>query len=227
MHRWCNGAACETAPQASAPSAGRLSYLRSHKTEPNQFLLATIAFTPKLAERMKHARMSSDASATANYADQSNVSHGNQYLLLGDAYAFFDPVFSSGVFLAMQNTFDAVDVIEAGLQKSPRAAKAALRRFDRHMRRGLREFSGFNYRMMNPTMSELFMAPRNVLRVKEGLLAVLAGDIFRNRAIWPSVYGFKTVYYFDSMFHPRRTRAALRVKANHLHEAKMASAALP
>lgn len=203
------------------------SYLRSRKTELNQFLLDTIALSPKLAERMKYARPCSDVSATGNYAYQSSVSHGQQYLLLGDAYAFVDPVFSSGVFLAMQSAFEAVDVIETRLQKSPRAAKAALRRFDRHMRRGPREFSWFIYRMTNPTMRELFMAPRNVLRVKEGLLAVLAGDIFRNRAIWPSVYVFKTIYYLDSMFHPRRTCAALRARANHLHEAEAASAAPP
>ncbi|MEP6557645.1 MAG: hypothetical protein ABJB17_04130 [Burkholderiales bacterium] len=186
-----------------------------------------IALTPNLAKRIKHARMSSDGNATANYADQSSVSHGNQYMLLGDAYAFVDQVFSSGVFLAMQNAFEAVDVIEARLQKSPREAKAALRRFNCHMRRRPRELSWFNYRRTNPTTRELFIAPRSMLRVKEGLLAVLAGDIFRNRAIWPSTCGFKTIYYFDSMFHPRRTRPALRARANHLHEAKMPSAALP
>ncbi len=203
------------------------SYLRSRKTDLNRFLLDTIALSPKLAERMRHARLCSNVSATGNYAYQSSVSHGDQYLLLGDAYAFVDPVFSSGVFLAMQSAFEAVGVVEARLQKSPRAARAALRRFDRHMRRGPREFSWFIYRMTNPTMRELFMAPRNVLRVKEGLLAVLAGDIFRNRAIWPSVYAFKTIYYLDSMLHPHRTYAALRARANHLSDAEAVSAVPP
>ena len=95
------------------------------------------------------------------------------------------------------------------------------------MRRGPREFSWFIYRMTNPTMRELFMAPRNVLRVKEALLAVLAGDIFSNRAIWPSVYIFKSIYYLDSLFHPRRTLAALRARTRHLLDAEPAPAAPP
>ena len=203
------------------------SYLRSRETGLELFLLDTIALSPKLAERMRNARLCSEVSATGNYAYQSSVSHGTQYLLLGDAYAFVDPVFSSGVFLAMQSAFEAVPVIESRLHGPPRAAKAALRRFDRHMRRGPREFSWFIYRMTNPAMRELFMAPRNVLRVKEALLAVLAGDIFRNRAIWPSVYVFKTIYYLDSLFHPRRTRAAMRARAHHLRTADPASATPP
>ncbi len=55
------------------------------------------------------------------------------------------------------------------------------------MRHGPREFSWFIYRMTNPTMRDLFMSPRNVLRVKEALLSVLAGDIFGKTPIWRSL----------------------------------------
>ena len=203
------------------------AYLQSRQTDLGQFLLDTIALCPQLAARMQHAKLCSDVGATGNYAYQSSVSHGERYLLLGDAYAFVDPVFSSGVFLAMQSAFESVAVIESWLQGSPRAAKAALRRFDRHMRRGPREFSWFIYRVTNPTMRELFMAPRNVLRVKEALLAVLAGDIFHNRAIWPSVWTFKAIYYFDSLFHLMRTRQAMRARARHLQDAESVRAVPP
>ncbi len=203
------------------------AYLKTRETDLDRFLLDTIALCPQLAERMRHAQLCSDVSATGNYAYQSSVSHGNRYLLLGDAYAFVDPVFSSGVFLAMQSAFESLPVIESWLHASPRAAKAALRRFDRHMRRGPREFSWFIYRVTNPTMRELFMAPRNVLRVKEALLAVLAGDIFHNRAIWPSVGVFKAIYYLDSLVHLGRTRAAMRQRAIRLREAQSAGAAAP
>ena len=38
--------------------------------------------------------------------------------------------------------------------------------------------------MTNPAMRELFMHPRNPLRVKEALLSLLAGDIYGRTPIW-------------------------------------------
>ena len=192
-------------------------YLKSRKTDVKQFFMDTIALCPQLAERMKDARLASPVSATGNYAYGSSVSHGKQYLLLGDAYAFVDPVFSSGVFLAMSSAFESIDAIEVCLRQ-PARANAALGHFDRMMRRGPREFSWFIYRMTNPTMRDLFMAPSNVLRVKEGLLSVLAGDIFNNRAIWPSVYVFKAIYYLASLANFKRTRAAIKQRAVNIKD---------
>jgi hypothetical protein len=46
-------------------------------------------------------------------------------------------------------------------------------------------------------------------------MSVLAGDIFTNPKIWPSVYVFKGVYYLSSLFNPLRTlRAWQRRKFN-------------
>ena len=206
--------------QGGATSVGAVCwprYLHSRKTSVDQFLLDTIALCPQLAARMKNARLCSPVSATGNYTYGSSVSHGEQYLLLGDAYAFLDPVFSSGVFLAMNNAFESIDLIETCL-RAPARAPAARRRFDKMMRHGPREFSWFIYRVTNPTMRDLFMAPSNVLRVKEGLLSVLAGDIFKNRAIWPSVYVFKSIYYLVSLANFGRTRAAMKQRAVNIKE---------
>jgi hypothetical protein len=67
------------------------------------------------------------------------------------------------------------------------------------MKHGPKEFSWFIYRVTNPAMRDLFMAPRNVLRVKEALLSVLAGDIFGRTPIWPSLLAFKAIYYLTSL----------------------------
>ena len=128
-------------------------------------------------------------------------------LLVGDAYAFIDPVFSSGVYLAMNSAFAGADAIEACL-KDPARAPKALAAFDKVMRKGPKEFSWFIYRVTNPTMRELFMGPRNVLRVKEALMSLLAGDIFGRTPIWPSLYVFKGIYYASSLANLKRTIAA-------------------
>src|SRR5690606_21972807 len=92
---------------------------------------------------------------------------------------------------------------------------AALAHFDRLMKRGPKEFSWFIYRVTNPTMRELFMGPRNIFRVKEALLSVLAGDVFGKTPIWKSLAIFKGIYYTASLVNFRRSwRAWNRRRAN-------------
>ncbi len=172
-----------------------------------EFFLDQIALCPALAERLEDAELVSDVEATGNFSYACDHSHGAAYLLLGDAYAFVDPVFSSGVMLAMNSAFAGADAIDVCLREPHRAARA-LKRFDRVMTRGPREFSWFIYRVTNPTMRELFMSPHNIFRVKEALLSVLAGDIFGKTPIWPSLWMFKTIYYLASLRQLKRTLAA-------------------
>ena len=95
------------------------------------------------------------------------------------------------------------ETIDACL-KNPAAAGAALKRFDRLMKRGPKEFSWFIYRVTNPIMRDFFMGPKNIFRVKEALLSVLAGDIFGKTPIWNSLRLFKLFYYIANVLQPRR-----------------------
>ena len=94
---------------------------------------------------------------------------------------FIDPVFSSGVMLAMNSGMRPRTTIHT-CRTQPSRARAALKRFDRILRHGPKQFSWFIYRVTNPTMRELFLGPRNVLRMEEALLSMLAGDIFGTHA---------------------------------------------
>ena len=184
-------------------------YLKSRSAPLPAFFADTIAMCPALAERLAGAERVSEVHATGNYSYTSARSSGDRYLLLGDAYAFIDPVFSSGVFLAMQSAVAGVDVVETALDR-PRALGAARRRFDRLMRHGPREFSWFILRVTNPTMRGFFMETANPLRVKEALLSLLAGDIYGKTPIWGSIFAMKALYYAVSIGNLRRTVAAWR-----------------
>jgi len=168
-----------------------------------QFLMDNIATCPALALRLQDAELMTEVEATGNFSYVSERNHGPNYLLLGDAYAFIDPVFSSGVWLAMNSGVIGAEAVDACL-KNPAAAAAALKRFDAQMKRGPREFSWFIYRVTNPIMRDFFMGPKNIFRVKEALLSVLAGDIFGKTPIWRSVWVFKALYYTANVFQPKR-----------------------
>ena len=168
-----------------------------------QFLRDGIALCPALAERLKSATLINEIEATGNFSYVSERNHGPNYLLLGDAYAFIDPVFSSGVLLAMNSGLIGVDAIDTCLSK-PAEAAAALKRFDDLMKHGPKEFSWFIYRVTNPIMRDFFMHPKNIFRVKEAMLSVLAGDIFGKTPIWRSIMIFKAIYYIANIIQPRR-----------------------
>ena len=193
-------------------------YLKSRSTPVGEFFLATIALCAPLAQRLASATLISEVEATGNYSYTSTRSHGEGYLLLGDAYAFIDPVFSSGVMLAMNSAFVGADAVDACL-RTPARAGAALRAFDRSMRRGPREYSWFIYRVTTPTMRELLLAPRNLLRMKEALMSVLAGDIFGRTPIWRSVRAFKFTYRIFALLHPLRTLLAARRRSLNIRPA--------
>lgn len=174
-----------------------------------QFLRDGIALCPPLAERMACARLVNEMEATGNFSYSCERSHGRNHVLLGDAYAFIDPVFSSGVMMAMQGGFAAADAVDTWLREPARRAQA-LRRLDAVLRHGPREFSWFIYRMTNPVMRDLFMGPRNPLRVKDALLSLLAGDIYGRTPIWASLAVFKGIYYASSLASPRVALRAWR-----------------
>ena len=212
-----------------ATSIGAVCWPYYLKTRPkgrslNDFFHDTIALCPALQDRLKNARLLADVEATGNYSYTTTHAQGPNYLLLGDAFAFVDPVFSSGVFLAMNSAFVGADLVAARLS-NPAAVPAAARRFDQVMVKGPREFSWFIYRVTNPTMRDLFMAPRNVLRVREALLSLFAGDIFGKTPIWPSIFAFKTIYRISSLFNARRTLDAMRRRRENIRDVDTPAAA--
>jgi len=192
-------------------------YMKSRSTSVREFFLATIAQCPPLAERLSAATLVSEVEATGNYSYACDRSHGANYLLVGDAYTFIDPVFSSGVMLAMNGGMAAAQAIHTCLTQ-PSASRAALERFDRVSRHGPKAFSWFIYRVTNPTMRELFLGPRNTLRMEEALLSVLAGDIFGRTPIWGRLRLFKALYYVLSFANLGRSLRAWRRRAANIRQ---------
>jgi flavin-dependent dehydrogenase len=193
-------------------------YLKSRTIPVREFFLQTIALCPSLAQRLANAELVSQVEATGNYSYSCTRSYGPGYLLVGDAFTFIDPMFSSGVLMAMVNGAAAAEALDTCLRK-PQQAAAALREFDRVARHGPREYSWFIYRITNPTMRDLFMAPRNDFRMKEAMLGLLAGDIYGSTPIWNSLRAFKAVYYVFSTLNLTRSLRALRQRALNIRPA--------
>ena len=174
------------------------AYMKSRSTDPTTFLMQTIALAPEIAGRLKDAELMAPVTATGNYSYYSSRMSGPGYLMVGDAWAFIDPIFSSGVLLAMNSAKLGAGVVDAVLN-DPASAPALYRQFDRTVRRGLNTFTWLIYRMTSPVIRKLFMTPRNVFGVQSAVVSLLAGDVFRDGPVRPRLYLFRLIYYFNCL----------------------------
>ena len=184
-------------------------YLKSRKTDVTSFFNATIAKAPALQDRLIDATLTGPATATGNYSYQASTMTGRNYLMVGDAYTFIDPVFSTGVYLAMNGAIRAADTVTTVLH-NPRQARRALARFEAEVRLGLSRFSWFIYRMNRPALRELFMNPRNILRLQEAMLSMLSGDVFQRSPVHRRLTVFKALYYLKAASHRFNRRKAVQ-----------------
>ena len=192
-------------------------YMKTRDVPVHDFFLQTVAQCPPLAERLAQATMTTEVEATGNYSYACERSYGENYLMIGDAFTFIDPVFSSGVMMAMVGGSAAAEAVDVCL-KAPARKASALRKFDRLMRHGPKQFSWFIYRVTNPTMREMFLDPRNLLRMEEALLSLLAGDIYGRTPIWTSLRLLKMTYRLVSLANLGRTLRAVRSRAANIRE---------
>ena len=174
-------------------------FIKSRRTDVTTFFKSVIAMSPALSDRLRDAELTGPATATGNYSYKSNRISGPGYLMVGDAYGFIDPVFSSGVFIAMQSGFLAADAVTACLHKPAAEADLVLRRYEADVNRAMVRFSWFIYRINRPAIRALFMKHGNPLRLREAVLSLLSGDVFRPSPIHARLRLFKGLYHLKSL----------------------------
>ena len=184
-------------------------HLKTRRGSLDDFLLDTLHGIQEIRERMKSAELLMPAQATGNYTYLSSQMSGPGYLIVGDAFAFIDPVFSSGVYLAMDSAERGTRVAEAWLHGGRYAFWQARRRYRKETRRAISTFSWFIYRFTSPAMSFLMSNPRNVLKVVQAVISMLAGDVYANPEVRRRLVVFKTIYAISWSL---RWREALRFR---------------
>ena len=130
---------------------------------------------------------------------------GPGYLMVGDAYAFVDPVFSSGVYLAMSGAEKGVAVAESWLSGDKSAYRRACRHYRKFVLHGISSFSWFILRFTSPAMQYLMSNPRRESKVVRAVISMLAGDVFSSRKIRYQLLAFKAIYAASWLFQFRES----------------------
>jgi flavin-dependent dehydrogenase len=176
----------------------RPAYLKSRKVPVNQFLMDTLALCPELTDRIRGATLASDVMTAGNFSYDSKRMYDKNYLLIGDAYAFIDPVFSTGVFLAMSGGRSGAATITACL-RDPSRRRSLLAEHERRVRRWLRVYSWFIYRFTSPAMNRIITTPGNPHRLKSAAISILSGDTMMTPSRILRILAFKAVYYLFTL----------------------------
>jgi flavin-dependent dehydrogenase len=185
----------------------RPDYLKQRRGPTLEFLRATLQRNAGLWRRIEHAELIDNrVHVTGNYSYDSRRIGGPGWMLIGDAFAFVDPVFSSGVYLAMSGAEQAAQAIDVALRE-PSAEIGLLRRLEKRYRNGIRRFSFFIYRFNDPVMERLFRRPSNRLQIEQGIISMLAGDLFDTPQVLRRLRLFKLVYALGCLRDWRRWRA--------------------
>jgi flavin-dependent dehydrogenase len=196
----------------------RPAYLKLRKGSTVAFLLQTLNQNEGLRKRIEQAELIGDeVRVTGNYSYDSTQMGGPGWVMIGDAFAFLDPVFSSGVYLAMSGAEQAATLVDSALSE-PRREVSLLRKLERRQRAGMARFAFFIYRFNGPIMERIFRQPRNIWQIEQGVISMLAGDLFDSPKVVRRLLAFKFVYAMTALRHFVHWRSEHRYR---LEQAKL------
>ncbi len=148
-----------------------------------RYFAEEIAATPYLEERFGSAARSAPVRTTSDYSYRSRQFTGDRFVLCGDAAAFLDPVFSSGVYLANVGGFHAAEAIDRALSRG-RFSRSAFKRYERWLEHALAVYREFVAGFYSPEFVEVLMRPSDTLQLRQAVTSLLAGEVDRFEVAW-------------------------------------------
>jgi flavin-dependent dehydrogenase len=116
-----------------------------------------------------------------NFSYRNRRAYGSRWGCAGDASCFLDPVFSSGVSLAMLSAESVAAKLSAALRAGTEADPELLAEHAKKMEIGYRTFSGIIYRFYHAELvHRLFFQDTEGAPLRAGITSVLGGDFWRD-----------------------------------------------
>lgn len=145
---------------------------------PQELLEQTIARTPWVAERMTAAERVTQVYTRKDFSFRMGRTAGPNYALVGDAAGFLDPIFSTGVFIAMKTADMAADAVELRLRTG---SLRRLKRYERQLSSALSKYLRFINHFYRREFLEIFLRPQERFGLLPVIVGLLAGNVFSAR----------------------------------------------
>ena len=141
--------------------------------------------SPRMGKLLAGSRRTSAVHGVSDYSATSEKIAGDGWVLVGDAAAFLDPVFSTGVFLALSTGERAAKTIDRALSRRGRVDARDFAAYGRESERMWARFRRFVYAFYDPVFFEAFCTPTPPERIRAAVVTTLAGGVERvSPAMW-------------------------------------------
>jgi flavin-dependent dehydrogenase len=159
----------------SADIAKRI--MQEHSLKPDEMLQWAIERTPVVKERMKNAQGVFVNNVLADFSYHCRPYAGEGHFLIGDAAAFMDPIFSTGVSVAVNTSLAAAKFVD-GILNGTIAPATARKKYIAD----LEESTGTLFKIIRQyydhSFRELFIEGQGPMQVHKAVIGVLAGNVF-------------------------------------------------
>jgi flavin-dependent dehydrogenase len=150
-------------------------YRLLEKGSPERMLADAVAETPAVEELMRAAVREWPVRVERDFSYGARRYAGDRWLLAGDAGAFLDPVFSTGVSIALESGLEAAQALDRALAAGDLRA-ARFRAFERIQRRRFVLFRRFVLAFYTPWFRDIFFQPDAPQAFFRAVVTVLAGN---------------------------------------------------
>jgi flavin-dependent dehydrogenase len=140
-----------------------------------------IANSPTLQRLTKGAERRSAPRMIGNFSFRNTQPYGARWACIGDAACFLDPVFSSGVSLAVMGGERMADLLVAALAEHREADPQLMASLHAHMMRAYESVGALIHSFYNTRIVQnLFFIDQPDPELRAGLISLLAGDVWRD-----------------------------------------------
>jgi flavin-dependent dehydrogenase len=138
-------------------------------------LAHAIAAAPEVTALMKDAERAWPVRAEKDFSYSASSYAGDRWLLAGDAGSFLDPVFSTGVSIALESGIEAAAALDAASAQGDFSA-AGFRAFSDRQRRRFEVFRRYVLGFYTPEFRDRFFDPTPPATIFRSVVTVLAGN---------------------------------------------------
>ena len=169
---------------------------RRMKKSPKEVLAWALEDSELMRERMRDTVRLTPVYSVGDYSYRNRRLAGERWMLAGDAAGFIDPIFSTGVFLAIHSGEQCADALEAVL-RDPSRRPRLFGRYERGLHRLMDKYLRFVTAWYRPEFVEVFTAPTERLQLAPAVNAVLAGNVEGGWAVWWRMQVFYLVLFLQ------------------------------
>ncbi len=177
--------------------------------EPQQVFDDAVASTKTVHERMLNAKVITQGHVLTDFSYTNRKLVSNRLVRVGDASGFIDPVFSSGVMLAMTSGREGAQVVHAAIAAS-KSLTFAMRRYEWATRRRVSRFWQFIENFYTKPFAQLFFQPTNKHRILCAINTSLAGNTQMSFGVWWRLRLFFTLVWLQKKGLPVTERISIQ-----------------